>query len=101
LRAAGRENKLATIAAKLGIADKVEKPEIDDRTAFWLNAYSLAERGRPYTNGFPLPLPPLNIIALVDALSLAAEPDEAVVVVCSMDDAWIKWRDSKQGKKAK
>tara|TARA_R110000851_G_scaffold33896_6_gene90414 strand:+ start:807 stop:1088 length:282 start_codon:yes stop_codon:yes gene_type:complete len=89
---------MATIAAKLGMAKKFEKPEIDYRTDFWLYVYSLAGRGRPHTHGVPLQLPPLDIIALVRELELPAEPAEAVAVICGMDDCWIKWRDSKQGK---
>tara|TARA_A100001391_G_C4987106_1_gene257008 strand:- start:132 stop:422 length:291 start_codon:yes stop_codon:yes gene_type:complete len=89
---------MATIAAKLGLSHQVEKPEIDARTNFWLQTYSLAERGRPYTQGIPLPLPPLDIIALVRQLEMPAGAAESVAVVSAMDDAWIKWKDSKQSK---
>ena len=96
LRSSGKETKMATIAAKLGMAKKFERPECDERTGFWLNTYWLAVRGRPHTHGIPLPLPPLDIIALVEKLELPAEPAEAVAVVSALDDAWIAWKDSRQ-----
>ena len=98
LRSAGKETKMATIAAKLGLAEKLERPECDDRTYFWQETYWLAARGRPHTHGIPLPLPPLDIIELVEKLQLPAEPAEAVAVISGMDDAWIKWKDTKQSK---
>lgn len=101
LRASGKETKMAAIAAKLGMSKQAERPDGDERTLFWLDTYWLAARGRPHTHGIPLPLPPLDIIDLIEKLELPAESDEAVAVICAMDDAWIRWKDSQQKKPSK
>ncbi|MGE6580401.1 hypothetical protein ACQKD0_05120 [Vreelandella aquamarina] len=46
-------------------------------------------------------MPPLDIIDLIEKLELPAESDEAVAVICAMDDAWIRWKDSQQKKPSK
>lgn len=79
----------------------MKRPEADERTQFWLNTFHLATRGRPYAYGAPLPLKPLDILDLVDRLSLPAEPEEAVAIVCAMDDCWIKWKDGQKSSKTK
>lgn len=82
---------MATIAAKLGLSQKVEQPEIDDRCAQWLNLFGAASRGRPYTNGQPLALPPLDVLDLADRLSFPAQPEEALEVIGEMDNEWLEW----------
>lgn len=89
----------AKTALNARFGSQVEEPECDERTAFWLHAYWLAVRGRPHTHGIPLPLPPLDIIALVEKLHLPAAPAEAVAVVSAMDDAWIAWKDGQKSSK--
>lgn len=80
---------MALIAERLGLKEKAAPPEIDERTDFWLYLYQIADRGRPYAMGQPLPIPPLDLIALVDRLSLAAQPDEALEVIGAMDVACL------------
>lgn len=79
----------------------MERPEPDERTRFWLNAFHLAARGRPYTHGAPLPLRPLDVLDLIDRLNLPAETEEALAIVCAMDDAWLAWKDGQRSSKTK
>lgn len=86
---------MRAIAEKLGMADKLQPPEQDERTDFWLYLYALAGRGRPYTYGAPLPIPPLDVLALCERLELAAQPDEVTEIIAAMDDAWLEWAGKK------
>lgn len=69
---------------------KEEPPEIDERTAFWLHAFSILERGRPYTTGSPLPLHPLDVLDMAERLRWPVISDEVLGVTQSMDDAVLE-----------
>ncbi|MDW0360811.1 hypothetical protein Q8G38_15975 [Halomonas venusta] len=95
----GKSAAQTALNARFG--SQVEPPECDDRTYFWQETYWLAARGRPHTHGIPLQLDPLRVIDLIDALELPAGREEAVVVICAMDDAWLEWKDSQQSRPSK
>lgn len=80
------------MAAQLGVDD--EPPECDDRTAAWISLFNTLNRGRPYTQGHPLPLPPLDILDLVDRLNFPADPDEACTVISALDKDWLDQVDT-------
>lgn len=87
---------MATIAAKLGMSKQVEPPESDERTEGWLGLFGAASRGRPYTNGHPLPLPPLDVLSLMDRLVFPAGAEEALEVVSAIDNEWLEWAGNKR-----
>lgn len=99
LKWSGKSAAATVLNARFG--SQVERPEADDRTQFWLNTFHLVARERPYTYGAPLPIRPLSIVDLIERLGLPAELEEAVAIVCALDDCWMNWRDSKQGSKNK
>lgn len=74
------------VAAQLGM--DAEPPEYDDRVGFWLSAFNIASRARPPAmRGIP-PVSPVTILDLRERLRWPAEPDEAVAVICAMDNVW-------------
>ncbi|MCT8468888.1 hypothetical protein KZO85_09875 [Chromohalobacter canadensis] len=87
---------MATIAAKLGMSRQLDPPESDERTESWLGLFGAAARGRPYTNGYPLPLPPLDVLSLMDRLMFPAGVEEALEVVSAMDHEWLEWAENKR-----
>lgn len=89
---------MAVIAERLGLKEKAAPPEIDERCEFWLWLYGIADRGRPYTMGSPLPLPPLDILSLIDRLALPANPDEALEVIGAMDVVCLEHISKGKGK---
>ena len=74
------------MAAQLGM--DAEPPEYDDRVGFWLSAFSIASRTRPPAARDIPPISPVTVLDLRERLCWPAEPDEAVAVICAMDDAW-------------
>ena len=73
-------------------------PEMDERTAWWLDAFDLASRERPYTNGHPLPIPPLKVLDLRDRLLWPAGSEESIAVVTAMDVTFLEHVSKRKGK---
>lgn len=63
-------------------------PELDDRTAFWINAFNLLCRGRPQGMGGLAWLPPLDILDTAERLQWPCQPDECIEVITAMDDMY-------------
>lgn len=72
------------MAAQLG--EHAEPPEYDSRTAFWLHAFGILNRTRPPSMGGIAPINPVTILDLAERLQWPCEPDEALHVVCLLDD---------------
>lgn len=84
------------IAEKLGLAEKAAPPEIDERTEFWLYAFSVLTRGRPAGHGIALPIPPLDALRVADRLSWPVHGEELLAVITEMDEAWLEWVNRKR-----
>lgn len=76
------------VAKALGV--KVEMPELDTRTAFWINAFTLLCRGRPQAMSGIAAIPPTDIITLALHLDWPCEIKEAVEVLTAMDNQYIE-----------
>ncbi|MFG6139511.1 hypothetical protein [Halomonas sp. B23F22_10] len=76
---------------------EAEPPEYDERTEFWLSAFGTASRARPLAMGGIPPISPVTILDLRERLRWPAEPDEAVAVLCAMDDAFREMHASSGG----
>jgi hypothetical protein len=75
------------VARALGVDEP--PPELDSRTAFWVNAFNLLCRGRPQSMAGVATLPPLDILQTAERLQWPCQPDECVEVVTAMDDMYL------------
>lgn len=77
---------MRTIAEKLGLADRDEPPEIDERCDFWLDVFSTLSPSRPNSPG-PIPLSEMN--ALLQMVPMPCQPKELVSVIQAMDVVFL------------
>lgn len=62
-----------------------------------MRTFSLMSRGRPIAMGGVAPLPPLDIMEIVDRLRLPCAYEEALEVIGSMDDEWRELQSKPEG----
>ncbi len=77
-----------------------DAPELDERTSFWMNAFSILHRTRqPGMSGIT-PINPVTVLDLAERLEWPCDPDEALSVVIAMDDAFREINQPKDENKA-
>ncbi len=101
METSGRETKMAAVAAYLGMPEKMEEPEIDGRTEFWLGLFRRLSPSRQYTHGIAVSIPASEIAACCSFCPVPAAPDEVMYVIGAMDDAYLEHQSKQRDKKAK
>lgn len=81
------------VSAMLGV--EAEAPELDERTAFWIEAFNLLCRARQPSMGGILPISPVTMLDMADRLEWPCEPRECVEVISALDDAYMDMHGSK------
>jgi hypothetical protein len=61
-------------------------PELDERTAQWLQWFGILNRTRPPAMGGLSPINPVTVLDLAERLQWPCEPDEAITVILALDD---------------
>lgn len=65
-----------------------DAPELDERTNFWMGAFSILHRTRqPGMSGIT-PINPVTVLDLAERLEWPCDPEEAISVVIAMDDCF-------------
>jgi len=76
------------VAKSIGVDEP--PPTLDERTAFWINAFNLLCRGRPQSMAGIACLPPLDILDMVERLQWPCDPHECLEVIGAMDDQFLQ-----------
>lgn len=73
-----------------------DAPELDERTSFWMQVFSLCCRERPASMGGIAQIPPTKMLYLSDRLGWACEDEELLAVIDAMDAAYREIHQPKQ-----
>lgn len=87
---------MSVIAQKLGLADKLEAPEIDDRSEYWIELFHILSPSRPVSDSGPRYIPLSEIKALIEMVPQPAANDEVVLLVRAMDGVFMEYVEGKR-----
>tara|TARA_B100000700_G_scaffold189815_1_gene209172 strand:- start:41171 stop:41440 length:270 start_codon:yes stop_codon:yes gene_type:complete len=89
---------MALVAERLGLKDRAQPPEIDERCEYWLYLFDLLSPSRPAGYGAPQPIPLTEVHALWQLMSPPCAPDELIGVMREMDVTFLEHANRRGGR---